>query len=174
MFLICICSCSVQFSSVDQMCLTLCDPRNCSTPGFPVHYQHLEHTQIHVHWVSDTIQRSHPLLSPSSPTFNLSQNQGLFKLSQFFTSGSQSTGLSASASVLPMNIQYWFPLGWTGWIFLLSKRFSRVFSNITFQKHQFFGGQFSSSPTLTSIHNYWKNQSFDWMDLCWQRNVSAF
>ena len=68
---------------------------------------------------------------------------GSFPMSQFFASGGQSIGTSASASVLPMNIQDWFPLGWTGWISLLSKGLSRVFSNTTVQKHQFFGAQFS-------------------------------
>ena len=70
-----------QFSSVQftQSCLTLCDPMDCSTPGFPVHHQLLELTQIHVHQLSDAIQPSHPLLSPSPPTFNVSQHQGLFK-----------------------------------------------------------------------------------------------
>ena len=86
---------------------------------------------------------------------------GSFQMSQFFSSHGQSIGVSASASVLPMNIQYRFPLGWTGWISLLSKGFSRVFSNTTLQKHQFFGSQLSLySPTLTSIHDYWKNHSF--------------
>ena len=89
----------------------------------------------------------HPTISSSvitfSPTFNLSQHQGLFQLSQFFASGSQSIGVSASASVLPVNIQVWSPLGWTGWISLQSKRLSKVFSNTTVQKHQFFGAQFS-------------------------------
>ena len=78
---------------------------------------------------------------------------GSFQMSQFFTSGGQSTGVSASASVLPVNIQDWFPLGWTGWISLQSKELSRVFSNATVQKHQFFGAQLYS-PTLTSIHDY--------------------
>ena len=68
---------------------------------------------------------------------------GSFQMSQFFASGGQSIGASASASVLPMNIQDWFPLGWTGWISLQSKEFSRVFSNNTVQKHQFFGAQLS-------------------------------
>ena len=82
---------------------------------------------------------------------------GSFPMNQFFTSGGQSIGVSASASVLPMNIQGWFPLGYTGWISLLSRGLSRVFSNTTVQKHQFFGAQLSLySPTLTSIHNYWK------------------
>ena len=70
---------SVQFSSVAQSCPTLWDPMDCSTPGFPVHYQLLELAQTHVNWVSDAIQPSHPLLSPSPPAFNLSQHQGLFQ-----------------------------------------------------------------------------------------------
>ena len=69
----------VQFSSVTQSCPTLCKPMDCSTPGLPVHHQLPEFTQTHVHWVSDAIQASHPLLSPFPPTFNLSQHQGLFK-----------------------------------------------------------------------------------------------
>ena len=81
------------------------------------------------------------LSSPSTPAFHLSQHQGLFPRSQFFTSDGQSIGVSASASVLPMNVQDWFTLGWTGWISLQSKGLSRVFFNTTFQKHQFFGAQ---------------------------------
>jgi len=80
------------------------------------------------------------LSSPSPPAFNLSQS---FQMSQFFTSGGQSIGISVSASVLPMNIQNWFPLGWTGWISLLSKGLSWVFSNTSVQKHQFFSAQLS-------------------------------
>ena len=70
---------SVQFSPVDQSCPTLCDPMDCSTPGFPVHHQFLELAQTHVHRVGDAIQPSHPLSSPSPPALNLSQHQGLFK-----------------------------------------------------------------------------------------------
>ena len=69
----------IQFSSVFKLCLTLCDRMDCSTPGFPVHHQLVEFTQTHVHWVSDAIQPSHTLLSPSPPALNLSQHQGLFK-----------------------------------------------------------------------------------------------
>ena len=69
----------VQFSSVAQSCLTLCNTMDCSMPGFPVHHQLLELTQAHVHWVGDGIQPSHPLSSPSPPAFNLSQHQGLFQ-----------------------------------------------------------------------------------------------
>ena len=72
-------SSSVQFSSVAQSCLTLCDPINCSTPGLPVHHQLPEFTQTHVHWVGDAIQPSHPLSSPSPPAPNPSQDQGLFQ-----------------------------------------------------------------------------------------------
>ena len=76
---------------------------------------------------------------------------GSFLMSWLFASGGQSIGISASASVLSINIQDWFPLGWTGWISLLSKGLSRVFWNTTVQKHEFF----LHSPTLTSIHHYW-------------------
>ena len=127
---------------LSQSCPTLCNPVVLSTPGLPVHHQLLKFTQTHLHWVGDAIQPSLPLSSPSPPAFNLSQHQGL-PMSQFFTSGGQSIGVSASASVLPMNIQDWFSLGWTGWISLQSKGLSRVFFNITVQKHQFFSAQFS-------------------------------
>ena len=129
----------VQFSSVAQSC----DPMDCSTPGFPVHHQLLELAQTHIHWVSDAIQPSHSLSSPSPPNFSLFLASGSFQMSQFFASGGQSIGVSASASVLPVNIQDSFLLGWTGWISLESKGLSRVFSNNTVQKHQFFSAQLS-------------------------------
>ena len=88
---------------------------NCSTPGLPVHHQLPEFTQTHVHWVSDAIQPSHPLLSPSPPAPNPSQHQS-FPMSQLFAWGGQSTGVSALASFLPKNTQDWSPLEWTGWI----------------------------------------------------------
>ena len=132
------------FSSVTQLGPTLWDPKDSSMPGIPVHHQLPELTQTHLHRVGDAIQPSHPLLSPFPPTFNLSQHQGLFQRSQFFTPRGQSIGVSALASFLPNNIiQDWFPLGWTGWISLQSKGFSRVFSNTKVQKHQFFGTQLS-------------------------------
>ena len=90
--------------SITQSSLTLCDAMECSMPGFPVLHYLPGVVQTHVHWVSDAIQPSHLLGFPSPPAFNLSQHQGLF-MSQFFTSGGQSTGASTSASVLPMNIQ---------------------------------------------------------------------
>ena len=104
--------CGFQFSSVTQLCLTPCEPMDCNISGLPVHYQLLEFTQTHVHWVGDAIQPSHPLSSPSSATFSHSQHQGLFKWVSFFASGGQCIRVSASESVIPMNIQDWFPLGW--------------------------------------------------------------
>ena len=119
----------------------------------------------------------HPAISSSIvPFFSCPQPlpaSGSFWMSQLFAWDSQSIG--ASASVLPMNTQDWSPLGWTGWISLQFKGLSRVFSNTTVQKHQFFGAQLSShNPTLTSIHDHWKKNSLDYTDLCWQSNVSAF
>ena len=108
----------VAVNSVTQSCPTIWDPMDCSTPSFPIHHQLLEFAQTHVHRVSDAIQPSHPL-SPSPPAFNLSQHQGLFQC-QFFASGGQNIGVSASTSVLPMNIQDWFPLGLIGLICLQS------------------------------------------------------
>ena len=108
-------------------------------------------------WCHPTISSSVVPFSSCPQSFSAS---GSFPMSQLFTSGGRSTGVSASTSVLPMNTQDWSPLGWTGWIFLQSKGLSRVFSNTTFQKHQFFGAQLYG-PTLTSIHDYWKNHSLD-------------
>ena len=133
-------------SSVTRSCPTLCDPMDCSTPGFPVHHQLPEPTQTHVNHVGDAIQPlilCHPLLLPPS----IFPSIGSFPVSWFFASGGQIIGVSALASNeysgLPMNIQDWVPLGLTGWISLLSKGLSRVFSNTTVQKHQFFSAQLS-------------------------------
>ena len=120
-----------QFSSVTQSCPTLCDPMNCSTPGLPVHHQLPVFTHTQIDWVSDAIQPSHPLSSPSPPAPNPSQHQGLFQWSQLFTWGGQSTGVSASASFLPKKSQGWSPSEWTAWISLQSKGLSRVFSKKT-------------------------------------------
>ena len=131
----------IQFSSVTQSCLALCDPMDCSMPGFPVHHQLLELARTHVQRVGDQSNHlilCHPLLHIQS--FPASRS---FPMSQFFTSDGQSIGVSASASILPMNIQDWFPLGLTGFISLQFKGLSRVFSNTTVQKHQFFGTQLS-------------------------------
>ena len=107
----------------------------------------------------------HPAISSSVVPFSSCPNSlpasRSFPVSQLFAWGGRSIGVSASASVLPMNTQDWSPLGSTGWIFLQSKGLWRVFSNTTVQKHQFFGTQLLQSPTLTSIHDHWKSHSLD-------------
>ena len=139
------------FSSVAQSCPTLCNPMYHNTPGVPVHHQLPESTQTHVHRVSDAIQPSHPLSSPSPPAPNPSQHQGLF---QWVNSSHEvAKVLEFPTSVLPMNTQDWSPLGWTGWISLQSKGLSRVFSNTTVQKHQFFSAQLSSQSN-SHIHTW--------------------
>ena len=146
-------------SSVSQSCLTLCDPMDCSMPGFPVHHQLPEFTQIHVHLVSDAIQPSHPLSSPSPPAFNLSQNRVFSNESALCIRWPKYWSFSFNIS--PSN-EYLGLISFiiAGLISLQSKGFSRVFSNTTVQKHQFFGTQTSLRPILTSIHDYWKNHSF--------------
>ena len=136
------------FSSVMQSRPSLCNPTDCSTPGFPVHHQLLALTQTHVHWVSDAIQPSYPtiLLPPSIfPSIRVFSNESVFHI--------RWPKYWSFASVLSMNIQGWFPLGLTGWISLQSKGLSRVFSNTTVRKHQFFS--FLYGPTLIPIHDYW-------------------
>ena len=151
---------TIQFSSVTQSCPTLCNPMNRSTPGLPVHQQLPESTQTHVHWVGDAIQPSHPLSSPSPPAPNPSQHQGLLK---WVSSSHQAPkDWSFSFNISPFNEHPELISFRMDWLDLLqSKKLSRVFSNTTVQKHQFFGAQLSSHPTLTSIHDYWKNHSLD-------------
>ena len=120
---------TVVFQSLSHV--QLCDPTDCSTPGFPVLHCLPELAQTHVHWVGDAHQPSPPLSSPSPPAPNLYLASGSFPVSQLFTSDGQSFGASASASVLLMNIQGWFPLGLTGLISLYSKGLSRVFTSTT-------------------------------------------
>ena len=102
-------------------------------------------------WIGDAIQASHPLSSPSPPAHNPSQHQGLFQWVNSSHEVAKVLGISALASVLPKNTQDWSPLVWTGWISLQSKGLSRVFSNTTAQKHQFFGTQLSSESN-SHIH----------------------
>ena len=140
----------VQFSSATQTCPTL-QPHGlqyarppCPSPTPGVYSNSCPLRQ----WC-------HPTISSSVVPFSHLQSfpaSGSFLMSQLSASGAQSIGVSVSASVLPMNIQFWFPLGWTGWISLQSKGLSRVFSNSTVQKHQFFSAQLS-----LSLHDYWKN-----------------
>ena len=117
-------------------------------------------------WCYPTISSS---VIPFSSCLQSFPASGSFLMSQLFTSGGQS--IRASASVLLMNIQDWFPLGLTGWISLQSKGLSRVFSNTTFKSISSLTHSLLYGPTFTSIHDYWKNHSFDYMDLCQQSNI---
>ena len=147
---------------------------DCSTPGLPVHHQLPELAQTHVHRVGDAIQPSHPLSSPSPHAFNHSQHQGLF---QWLSS------LHQVAKVLEFQLQRQ-SFQWTPRTDLLqdglvaspcSPRDSQESSPTPqFKSINSLALSFLYSPTLTSIHDYWKNHSFDYMDLCWQSTVSAF
>ena len=131
------CCCSVTHS-----CLTLCNSMDCSMPGFPVLHPLPELDQTHVHWVGNAIQPSHPLLIVSFSSCLQSLPASVsFLMSRLLASGGQSIGASALASVLPMDIQDWFPLGLTDLISLESKGLSRVLSNTIIWKHQFFSAQ---------------------------------
>ena len=153
-------SCSVQYGSVTQSCLTLCDPMDCSTPGLPVHHQLPEFTQTHVHWVSDAIQPPHPLLSPSPPTFNLSQHQGLFK----WISSSHQVAKYWSFSIVPSS-EYSglisFKMDWLDLLTVQSPYRQESDPTPQFKSINSSALSFLYSPTLTSIHDYWKIQSFD-------------
>ena len=133
-----------QFSSVTPSCLTYCDPMNRSTPGLPVHHQLPEFTQTHVHRVSDAIQhlilcRPLLLLPPIPPSIRVFSNESTLRMRWL-------KYWSFSFNISPSNEHPGLPLGWTGWISLQSKGLSRVLSNTTVQKHQFFGAQ----PSLRS------------------------
>ena len=142
-----------QFSSVSQWCPTLCDPMSCNTPCLPVHHQLTEFTQSRVHWVGDAIQPSHPLSSPSLAP-NSSQHQGLFQwVNSSYEVAKVLVFQLQHQSPPPMHTQDWSPLGWTGWISLQSKGLSRIFSNTTVQKHQFFSAQLSSQSN-SHIHTW--------------------
>ena len=145
----------------------LCSPIDCSMIGFPV-----LHPSPGVYSNSYPLSWwCHPTTSSSAIPFSFCLQSfsasGSFQMSQLFPSGGQSIGVSASTSVLPVNIQDWLSLGLSGLISLQSKGLSRVFSNTLVQKHQYFSA-------FTSIHDYWKNHSFDYTDLYWQSDVYAF
>ena len=172
-FILTIYSCCWSFT---RSCVTLCNPMNCSTPGFPVLHHLPEFAQTHVYWVNDAIQPSHPVVPISSCLQSLPAS-GSFPVSQFFASSGQS--IRVSASILPVNIQSWFPLGLTGLISLLFQEFSRVFSSTIVWKHQvlrcsdFFIVQFSHlymTIGKTIALTMWYSD----IALCWQNDVYAF
>ena len=164
----------IQFSSVAHSCPTLCDPMSSSTPGLSVHHQLPEFTQTQVHWVSDAIQPSHPLSFPSPPAPNPSEHQSLFQCVN---------SLHEVAKVLEFQLSHHsfqrnpradlLQNGLVG--SPCSPRDSRE-SSPTPQFKSINSSALSllHSPILTSIHDYWRNHSFDWMNLCWQSTVCAF
>ena len=129
-------------SAVSQWCPTLCDPMDYSsqTSWSITNSWSYSNSCPLSWWCHPTISSS---VIPFSSCLQSSPASGTLQMSQLFTSGGQSIGVSASTSVLPMNTQDWSPLGWAGWISLQSKELSRVFSNTMVQKHQFFGTQLS-------------------------------
>ena len=147
----------IAVSSVQLLsCVRL--PMNHSTPGLAIHHQLLDATQTHVHWVGDVIQPSHPLVVPFSSCLQSFPASGSSQMSQLFASGGQSIGVSTSASVLPM----WSPLGWTGWISSQPKGLCQESSPTPrFKSINSSALSFLYSPTLTSIHDHWKNHSLD-------------
>ena len=153
---------SVQFSSVAQLCPTLCHPMNRSMPGLPVHHQLPEFTQTHVHRVSDAIQPSHPLSSPSPPAPNPPNIRVFSNESTLRMRWPKDWSFSFSITWTD-HTQDWSPLGWTGWISLQSKGLSRVFSNTTVQKHQYFSAQLSSQSN-SHIHTWPLEKPQPWPD----------
>ena len=159
------------FSSVAQSCLTLCDPMDCSTSGFPVHHQLLELAQTHVHWVSDVIQPSHPVIPflfllsifPSSRVFS---NESVLHI-KWPKYWSFSISLSNEYSGLIS-----FTIDWFDLLTVLGTEESSP--GPQFKSNNTSVLSFLYSPTLTSVHDYWKNHSFDCTDLCQQSDVSVF
>ena len=136
-----------------------------STPGFPVHHQILglgKNSCPSCHWCHPTISSSVIPFSSCPQSFPAS---GSFPMSQLFASGGQSIGISVSASVLPKNIQGWLPVGLTGWISLQSRWLLRSFPAPQFKSINSSVLSFLYTPTLTSMHDCWKNRSSDYMDL---------
>ena len=150
----------VQFSSVTQLCQTLWSHwLKYTRPPWPSPTPRVYSTSCPLSWWCHSTASS--FVVPFSSHFQSLPASGSFPMSQLFASGGQSIGVSASTSVFPMNIQHWFPLGWTGWISLQSKGLSRVFSSTTVQSINSSALSFLNSPTLTSIHDSWRNHSLD-------------
>ena len=151
---------------------TLCDPKDCGTPGSPVLHYLPEFAQIHDHWVSDDIQPSHPLMPSSAFAYSLSQHQDLF---QWVSSSHEVAKYwNFSFSISPSN-EYSGLISFriTSLISLLSKGLSRVFSRPQFESIYSLALSLLYGPTLTSIHDYRRNHTFDYTDLCQRSNDSA-
>ena len=148
---------SQSVSSVAQLCPTLCDPMDCSIPGFPVHHQLPEVAQTHVHRVGDAIQPSHPLSSPSPPAFNLAQHQGLF---QWVSASHQvAKGLKFQLQPQPSNEYSGLISFRIDWLDLLATQgtLKSLLQHHSLKSSVVRHSSFLCGPTLTSIHDYWKN-----------------
>ena len=168
------CCCIISCCSVAKSCLTLCDPVYCSMPDIPVLHYLLELAQTHVHWVSDAIKLSHPLLSPSPPVFNLSQHQGLFK----WVSSSHQV-----AKILKLRLQHqsfqWifrvdFLQDWLVWSPCCPRDSQESSPALQFEGINSSVLSFLYGPAVTSVHGYWKDHRLDYMNLCQQTHVFAF
>ena len=156
--------------SVTKSCLTFCSPVECSMTGFPVLHYLPEFSQTHVRWVDDAIQPSHPPSSSSPPAFNISQHQGLFQWEKFLHIR-WSKYWTFSFSISPSNkysVLISFRMDWLD-LLAVQESFHHHSLKASILRHSAF-----FIVQLTPIHDYWKNHSFDEMDLCWQSNVSAF
>ena len=159
--------------SATQSCLTLCDSMDCSTPGLPVPHHLPEFAQVHVHYIGDAIQPSHPMM-PSSYALNLSQHQGLF----------QRVGYSQQVTkILELQLQHqsfqWvfrvdFLQDWLVWSPRSSKDSQEFSPGPQFKGLNSLGLCLLYGPALTTIHDHWEDQSLDSMDLCWQSDISDF
>ena len=160
--------------SLSLNCVQFFDSMDCSMPGFPVLHYLPQFAQTHIHWVSDAIQPSHPLLPPSLLVLNLSQHRLFAKESVLCLRWPKYWSFSSSI-ILPMNIQGWFPLGLTRFLSPWGPRDSEESSPAPqFENINSLVISLLYSTTLTSVHDYWKSHSFDYMDLCWQSDISAF
>ena len=160
------------YCSVAQLCLILCNCNGLQPPAFPVIQYLLEFAQIYVHWVSDTAQPSHPPLPPSTLALNLAQYQGLF---QWVSS------LNQVAKLLELQHQsfqwaFWTDFLWDGLVGspCIPRDSQESSPTPQFKSTNSLAFRFIHRPTPTSIHDYWKNHSFGYTDLCWQSNISAF
>ena len=150
--------------SVAQSCPTLCNPMDCNIPGYSVLHYVLEFAQIQEHWVGDPIQTPHLLPTPHLPsifpTIRVISNESTLCVRW------PSTGASASPSVFPMNIQDWFPLDWLVWFPSCPRDSQESSPTPQFKSINFSVLRLLYDPTLISVHDYWKNHNFDYMDLC--------
>ena len=159
---------------VTTVCQTLCNSMDCSMPGFPIPHHLPEFAQVHVHWIGDAIQLSHPLSHSSPSAFNLSQHQGLFQWVGSFHQVAKVLELQ----LWHQSFQWIFRIDllqdWLVWSPCSPRNSHESFPAPQFRSINSSMLSLLYGPTLTSVHDYWKDHSFDYTDLCWQNDVSAF